>query len=469
MPADAATVVSARPTKAAKDELLLAIGGVVAHLELENAQPTFLEQLHARYGAFEMPIAPGVERDISLRITLTSAVPPRAAGRWAESEDHPLSVTATGRTIAAGRWDFSLKATAEGGGRRPRVGYRGSARCEMNPYSVDCMLRVLYSTILPRVGGMLIHSCGLRHAEVGVVFPGRSGAGKTTLARKTLDADDVLSDELVVVRRADDGWRVHGTPFWGDFARGGISMRSWPLRTLAFLEQAPRDTVTMTPIVSSDSTLRLLGCFLSFATDRATVERNLALAVKLCEEVRCVEASLTKNVATADIFRKLQPHLGPEVTRKVPPLSAREMISEFRSFMRKHRSYAFKPRGSSMRPWLKSGDSLFIQSAAEAELAPGDILLYWTPGATAEEDVLTCHRMVGRMPGMRGAAAKFLTKGDAMSHIESFENHRQSEILGKVAAISRDGKTWPVPGRIGNLARLFGSLVAIPILRMAGR
>ena len=73
------------------------------------------------------------------------------------------------------------------------------------------------------------------------------------------------------------------------------------------------------------------------------------------------------------------------------------------------------------------------------------------------------------MPGMRGGAAKFLTKGDAMSHIESFENHRQSEILGKVAAISRDGKTWPVPGRIGNLARLFGSLVAIPILRMAGR
>ena len=67
------------------------------------------------------------------------------------------------------------------------------------------MLRVLYATILPRVGGMLIHSCGLRHAEVGVVFPGRSGAGKTTLARKAPDADDVLSDELVVVRRADDG------------------------------------------------------------------------------------------------------------------------------------------------------------------------------------------------------------------------------------------------------------------------
>jgi hypothetical protein len=379
-------------------------------------------------------------------------------------------VHAAARAISAERWDFSAKVTADAGGKGSRVSFRGSARCEMNPYSVDCLLRVLYATILPRAGGMLIHGCALRHAEVGVVFPGRSGAGKTTLARKTPDADDVLSDELAVVRRADDGgWRVHGTPFWGDFARGGISMRSWPLRTLAFLAQAPRDAVTMTPIVSSDATLRLLGCFLAFATDRTTVERNLAVAVQLCAEVRAVEASLTKNVPTAEIFRKLAPHLGPEVTRKVPPQSAREMISEFRSFMRKHKTYAFKPKGGSMRPWLKSGDSLFIQAATDAELAAGDILLYWTPGATPDQDALTCHRMVARVPGMRGDGPRFLTKGDALSHIETFENHRQSEILGKVAAISRDGKTWPVPGRIGNLARLFGSLVAIPILRMAGR
>jgi hypothetical protein len=174
-------------------------------------------------------------------------------------------------------------------------------------------------------------------------------------------------------------------------------------------------------------------------------------------------------VSTEEIFRKLQPHLGPEVTRKVPPASPREMISEFRSFLRRHKSYAFKPRGGSMRPWLKSGDSLFIQAATESELAAGDILLYWTPGATADQDALTCHRMVGRVPAMRGEAPKFLTKGDARSQIEKFENHRESEILGKVAAVSRDGKTWPVTGRIGNLARLFGSLVAIPILKMAGR
>jgi len=460
-----------RRATAPREELSVSIGGLVAHVELEGAHPTFVEQLHARYGAFEMPPASRVARDLSLSLRLTPvpAPTPGVGGRTVEMEAHPLAVTAATRTITVDRWDISVKVTGESG-RGGRLAYRGGGRCEMNPISIDCLLRSLIATILPRLGGMLIHSCGLRHAEVGVVFPGRSGAGKTTLARKAPDADDVLSDELVAVRRDDDGgWRVHGTPFWGDFARGGISMRSWPLRTLAFLTQAPRDAVTMTPIVSSDATLRLLGCFMSFAMDRATIARNLALAVQLAAEVRSVEASLTRQVPTADIFRKLAPHLGPEVTRKVPPASAREMISEFRSFLRKHRSYAFKPKGSSMRPWLKSGDSLFIQSADETELAAGDILLYWRPGPTPDRDALTCHRMVGRLPAMRGSAPKFLTKGDSLSHIESFENHRDSEILGKVAAISRDGKTWPVPGRVGNLARLFGSLVAIPILRMAGR
>ena len=67
--------------------------------------------------------------------------------------------------------------------------------------------------MLPREDALLVHSCGLRHAEVGDVFPGESGLGKTTLARKAPDADDVLSDELIALRRTDEGWRVYGTPF----------------------------------------------------------------------------------------------------------------------------------------------------------------------------------------------------------------------------------------------------------------
>ncbi len=339
-----------RPVVARSEKLTLSlsIGGIVGCLEIEGAQPVFLEQVRARYGAFILPSGSRGASDFSLRLALDPLAAPgfSASKRLAETEAHPLKVTASGRSITAERWDFRARLQGRSLPHR-RVSYRGKARCEASPFALDCLLRVVYATLLPRVGGMLIHGCGLRHAAIGVIFPGVSGAGKSTLARKAPDADDVLSDELVAVRRLDDGWRVFGTPFWGDFARGGISMRSWPLRTVAFLHQARE--VAMTPITSSDATLRLLGCFLAFTTDRVSVERSLAVAVQLCAEVRSVEASLTRAAPTATVFRKLAPHLGPEVTRPVPPANARELISEFRALLRKQRSYRLQTQGNRRR------------------------------------------------------------------------------------------------------------------------
>jgi hypothetical protein len=315
----------------------------------------------------------------------------------------------------------------------------------MSPFSVDCILRVLWATLLPRVGGMLVHSCGLRHAEVGLVFPGASGIGKTTLARKAPDADDVLSDELCVIRQADDGWRVHGTPFWGDFARGGVSMRSWPLRTLAFLAQAARDTVTMTPIVSGEATFRLLGCFLSFSTDRATVARNVGLAMQLASAVRSVEARLTRKVPAPAIFRKLAPHLGAEVTRKVPTASTREMISDFRHVLRKQASYTLQGGKRTRLTGFKPSQAVTVRRASESDLAPGDIGLYWRPGRTPDGDTLVCRRV---------GAARLAAEG----------RHR-AEILGKVELLAEDGQMLRVPQRIGELSGLFGSLVVSRGLR----
>jgi len=439
-----------RPAVTRAEPLTLSIGGIVGHLVLEGAQAVFLEQVRARYGAFVLPSTSFGAGDFHLRLQLDPIAAPgsSASKRLAETEAHPLKVAARGRTIAAERWDFRARLqgrSAPNGG----VSYRGEGRCEASPFALDCLLRVVYATLLPGVGGMLIHGCGLRHAAVGVIFPGVSGAGKSTLARKAPDADDVLSDEIVAVRRLDDGWRVFGTPFWGDFARGGISMRSWPLRTVAFLNQARE--VTMTPITSSDATLRLLGCFLAFTTDRASVERSLAVAVQLCAEVRSVEASLTRTAPTATVFRKLGPHLGPEVTRPVPPANARELISEFRALLRKQRSYAFRPKGTP-GAWLKSGESLSVQTPGlGGPLAPGDIVLAWVPGATPDEDALACRRLSA---AAARDAAEVVTAG---------------ALLGRVTLVSRAGKTLPLPGRVGDLARSFGPMVAIPMLKMAGR
>src|SRR5262245_4043854 len=101
--------MSPRSPSQRRDEILLSIGGVVAHLELLGAQPVFMEQLRARYGAFELPAAPRIARDFSLRLTLESAAPPGVAGRRPTPQTHPLVVSATGVKIAAERWDFAIK------------------------------------------------------------------------------------------------------------------------------------------------------------------------------------------------------------------------------------------------------------------------------------------------------------------------------------------------------------------------
>jgi hypothetical protein len=245
-------------------------------------------------------------------------------------------------------------------------------------------------------------------------------------------------------------------------------MRSWPLRGVGFLKQA--EAVAAAPLTSAEATLRLLECFVCFEADAETARRNLHIAADLCQATRCFEVASRHESPAAEVMACIGPHAGAgHGRRSAEPQTTREMISEFRSFLRKNKTYAFKPKGGSMRPFLKAGDSLFIQAAGESEISAGDIVLYWSPGENPDDDVLTCHRMVGRVPPVGGSGPRIITKGDSLSSLQQFENGRQSEVLGKVSAVARDGKTWPMPGRVGNLARLFGSLVAMPILRMAGR
>jgi len=76
-------------------ELMLSIGGVVGHIELLGAPPLFIAQMRARYRAFEMPVAPGVARDVSLRLEFVSAASAsKGRGERPVWEEAPLVVSA---------------------------------------------------------------------------------------------------------------------------------------------------------------------------------------------------------------------------------------------------------------------------------------------------------------------------------------------------------------------------------------
>jgi len=137
---------------------------------------------------------------------------------------------------------------------------------------------------LAREGGLLLHACGVVREGHARLFTGRSGAGKTTLARLELARGgcEVLSDDRVVLWETSDGsFEVCGTPWHGDapLARAARA----PLGAIHAIRQA-RD-LGARHLGGVSAAAAVLGNAFLPAHDAVGAERTLALAERLVSRV----------------------------------------------------------------------------------------------------------------------------------------------------------------------------------------
>jgi hypothetical protein len=183
---------------------------------------------------------------------------------------------------------------------KPEVRYHQGAVI-LNPfeYPLDEVVLVHY---LAQGRGVLVHACGIRHENQGLLFAGVSGAGKSTLAelwKKT--GAWVLSDDRIVIRPGLGGFTMYGTPWHGD----ALTSRpeSAPLKKIFFLEKAAGNYARELP--PSDAAARLVvRCFPPFY-DQEAMAFIVNLVGRIAEEVPCFELGFAPDKSVVNFVEGL--------------------------------------------------------------------------------------------------------------------------------------------------------------------
>ncbi len=160
--------------------------------------------------------------------------------------------------------------------------------------AVESALRIAVSLLLPRRGGLLLHSSGVIEGGRGYVFSGASGAGKTTTVR-LLEPRTPLGDDLVALVPDGEGFRALATPFAGEY--GVVAPVSAPLARLYFIEQA--DEHARIPLDAASARARILRNTLSYARDVDTIGHLQDVADRLARRVPCARVRFLRDAGVA--------------------------------------------------------------------------------------------------------------------------------------------------------------------------
>ncbi len=77
---------------------------------------------------------------------------------------------------------------------------------------LDTVIKFAFVASAIRKNGFFIHAAATEYNNIGWLFPGKSGAGKTTLAEE-MKSHRILTDEMALILKYDNNWYVYGSPF----------------------------------------------------------------------------------------------------------------------------------------------------------------------------------------------------------------------------------------------------------------
>lgn len=177
---------------------------------------------------------------------------------------------------------------------------RGAVTQSANRHSIDSVIRIIHSLALAPANGFLLHAASAIRNDRAFLFAGRSGAGKTTLARLVPSDATLLSDEVSYIRKSGDMFSAWGTPFTGELGTPGENT-SAQIAALYFLNQASNNRLL--PIGPAEALRLLLMNVLFFAHDPDLVGQVFDVASDFVASVPAFRLDFVPDTGVWDLIQ----------------------------------------------------------------------------------------------------------------------------------------------------------------------
>jgi len=164
-------------------------------------------------------------------------------------------------------------------------------------------MELLMVNYLAQGRGVIIHGCGIKQDDRGVLFVGESGAGKTTMAKIWSQESDVevLSDDRTLVRKKDDHFVMYGTPWHGEGKFG--SPGSVKLDQIFFIKHSKENSILKSN--NARSVTQFLKCSFPPLWDVQGMEYSMDVFSDLAAAVTCRMLSFKPDSSIIEFVDKL--------------------------------------------------------------------------------------------------------------------------------------------------------------------
>ena len=147
--------------------------------------------------------------------------------------------------------------------------------------------------------GVMVHACGLDCDGRGLLFPGNSTDGKSTMARLWSHRGRILNDDRIILRPTEGGFAMYGTPWHGDVSN--VSADGTRLKNIHFLFHGRKNLLT--PVMGAEAAAMLLQRSFLPLWDSSGMSWTLELCSRICESVPCHRLEFVPDCRVVDLLR----------------------------------------------------------------------------------------------------------------------------------------------------------------------